>query len=133
MALICKDKEETLADFWVRFIWIWEDGNVPPEPPSAKSRRCYMTRSKGLLPLALPDTGIGESAGKRPAGTSVVSPSLLFAVGCVWCCLSGSGCRWWCCDALGQFCLCSGMGLCGDLLEVLLVLLAEDCFDPAVV
>jgi len=25
-----------------------------------------MTRSKGLLPLALPNTGIGESARKRP-------------------------------------------------------------------
>ena len=46
---------------------------------------------------------------------------------CVW------GCRWWCYDALGQFCLCIGMRLCGDLLEVLLVLLAEDCFDLVVV
>jgi len=104
-----------------------------------------MTRSKGLLPLALPDTGIGESAGKRPgksrlktagqppgpftwllqmicqsvpyaAGTSVVSPSLLFAVGCVWCCLSGSvsgpsgsNLLWSCCL------LVSGCWLCGFL------------------
>jgi len=38
--------------------------NVPPEPPSAKSSRGYMTRSKGLLPLALHDTGLGIFTGQ---------------------------------------------------------------------
>jgi hypothetical protein len=43
-----------------------KSGNVPPEPPSAKSSRGYMTQSKGLLPLALYNTRLGISTGKRP-------------------------------------------------------------------
>ncbi|KAL9375206.1 hypothetical protein Peur_032085 [Populus x canadensis] len=37
--------------------------NVLTKPPSAKSSRGYMTWSKGLLPLALHDTGLGISTG----------------------------------------------------------------------
>jgi hypothetical protein len=40
-----------------------KSGNVPLELPFAKSSRDYMTRSKGLLPLALHDTGLGISTG----------------------------------------------------------------------
>ncbi|KAL9400787.1 hypothetical protein Peur_004636 [Populus x canadensis] len=38
-----------------------KSGNVPPKPPSTKSSRGYMTQSKGFLPLALHDTGLGIS------------------------------------------------------------------------
>jgi len=51
-----------------------KSGNVFTEPPSAKSSRGYMTRSKGLLPLALHDTRLGISTSKRP-GKSHLKPA----------------------------------------------------------
>jgi len=51
-----------------------KSGNVLTEPPFTKSSRGYMTQSKGLLPLALHDTGLGISTGKRP-GKSHLKPA----------------------------------------------------------